>query len=314
MDRRKDVEVRHIAADDPDRLPALHIALEAPMPTSGTRSAAQVVDLIDRAAQRAICIDLLYGAYLGRRLVGACVAAESAGRAALVFVPTRDGRHVNLAATGKALDALRLAAWERGIQLLEVLLAPLARSAGTMLSEAGFRYLTQLRYLRRTVQTEPPSECPTIDLDWTPYTPEAVPLFCAALDRSYVQSLDCPELTGLRATREVLAGHQSTGEFDPSLWWVASQAGEPVGILLQSRIAGLPALEIVYVGVAQPVRGTGVANALLHRALADARRFCATTITLAVDGRNTPALRMYRRWRFEDALARDAWIASPSLD
>ena len=63
-------------------------------------------------------------------------------------------------------------------------------------------------------------------------------------------------------------------------------------------------------GVAQVARGTGVADALLQRAVQTAADVSLTTLALAVDERNTPALRLYRRWGFVDTGVRDAWIAS----
>ena len=47
----------------------------------------------------------------------------------------------------------------------------------------------------------------------------------AALERSYVDTLDCPELCGLREKRDVLDSHRSTGKFDPNLWWLVRLGG-----------------------------------------------------------------------------------------
>jgi GNAT superfamily N-acetyltransferase len=125
-----------------------------------------------------------------------------------------------------------------------------------------------------------------------------------------VESLDCPELTGLRPIAEVLAGHRATGLFDSSLWWVARRGEEPVGVMLLNRIPDVEALEVVYMGVAQAARGTGVADGLLDQAVAAAKQAGASTLALAVDQRNTPARRLYTRWGFTETGARDAWIAT----
>jgi ribosomal protein S18 acetylase RimI-like enzyme len=131
------------------------------------------------------------------------------------------------------------------------------------------------------------------------------------LERSYAQSLDCPELTGVRTTSDVLAGHRATGEFDPGLWSVAMRGEEPVGILLLAPIPNASIAELVYCGVAQPARRKGVAHALLLRALTLTRSVSATSLTLAVDHRNVPARRLYDRWQFVPFAARAAWIATP---
>jgi GNAT superfamily N-acetyltransferase len=111
---------------------------------------------------------------------------------------------------------------------------------------------------------------------------------------------------------DILAGHRATGEHDPGLWWAAVRGGRPVGVLLLTRFPERRSLEVVYVGVAQVVRGQGVGDALMGLALEVCARLSATTLALAVDSANTFARRMYDRWGFEQTGARDAWIATPS--
>ena len=60
-----------------------------------------------------------------------------------------------------------------------------------------------------------------------------------------------------------------------------------------SSVTGRAALEIADIGVAQTVRGTGVAHALVKRAVDAVRTVRAVILTLAVDRRNLLALRFY---------------------
>jgi GNAT superfamily N-acetyltransferase len=166
-------------------------------------------------------------------------------------------------------------------------------------------------YLKRAVSLGAPSTPAPLGLEWVPYAPDRETLFERAIQRTYVQSQDCPELTDLRETADVLAGHRATGVFDPGLWWVAMRGDEPVGAILLNRLETEPALEVVYMGVAQLARGQGVADALLARAVDQAAGIGANILTLAVDQRNTPARRLYARWAFVETGVRDAWIASP---
>jgi GNAT superfamily N-acetyltransferase len=269
----------------------------------------------------------------------------------MVF-PSSDLRpDIKYQATVAVLQVVQTMAWSRSIGLLEVLVTPGSPELGRALREAGFRYLTRLRYLKRHVSRGEAGggvACPSrrhrhglgpqhggatlgyatprlktraahplahpdaaSELEWVHYTPDRELLFQDALERTYVQSLDCPELTGLRRTADVLAGHRAADVFDPALWWVAMHSQEPVGVILINRIPSEPALELVYMGVAQVARGTGVADALLGRAVVAASKVSATILALAVDERNTPARRMYTRWGFLETGARDAWIASP---
>ena len=328
---RSAFDVRQISPDDPDHRLALHISLgvSEPRPARDVPSgrmieppsveeASQVDDLLARSRKGFISIDLLFGAYHHGELVSACLGVESAGAAAMVFIPSlRDrgprngGSDAEPPATLEALRALQQASWRRSIKLLEVLLAPGSNKPARVLEEAGFRYLTKLLYLARLGQRVEPSSRPAADLTWTGYTPEHEALFCDALDATYVQSLDCPELTGLRTTSDVLAGHRVRADFDPVLWWVALRNGAPVGVVLLNRMESQPGLEIVYVGVAQPSRGTGVADALLERTMGAVRQQNAKVVTLAVDERNIPARKMYARWNFAETMSREAFIASP---
>ncbi len=303
-------DVRHIPSAGSDHLEALHRALSIKW-AARARPARRVADLLTYAERQAIPIDLVFGAYAGRKLVSAAAAVESPGRAALVFAPTEGGNEESKRATLAALGTMTEAAWERSLRLLQVLIDPESADPAPILTQPGFRYLTRLLYLIRRISSVPPSNPAPHDLGWEHYSSAAETRFHETLESTYAQSLDCPELTGLRTTADVLAGHRATGIFDPSLWWLATRENTPVGVLLLNRIPRRRALEIVYMGVAQASRGTGVANALLQKAVEAARRVNATSMALAVDQRNTPARKMYARWNFTQATTRDAWIASP---
>lgn len=119
------------------------------------------------------------------------------------------------------------------------------------------------------------------------------PALLRALERSYEQTLDCPELCGLRDTPDVLESHRLSGVFDPTLWFLAFQAEQPVGCALYAPVRGSRAIELVYLGVAPEVRGRGLASHLLWLGMDAARRRSCNEITCAVDGRNLPALRLY---------------------
>jgi ribosomal protein S18 acetylase RimI-like enzyme len=181
----------------------------------------------------------------------------------------------------------------------------------SIVSECGFSHLSRLVYLRRLNQAPLPASYKSPEISWLQFAPDKLGLFCDALERTYQESHDCPELTGLRSTKDVLASHQATGEHLPSLWWVACTESGPVGIMLLGRLPLENLLEVVYTGVAQAYRGQGIGDALLERAVGAAEALGAKGLTLAVDERNTPARRLYDRWGFVETVRRDAWIATP---
>jgi len=303
-------QIIRIAAGSPTCHAALHLVFDIECPPVKSASAPQVADLLANVHRRTVSIDLLLGAYRRGELITACLAAESPGAAALVFVPSNLESDAKYRATVATLKSLQTLTWKQSIVLLEVLVAPGRGALADVLKEAGFRYLTRLRYLMRDVTRKVQPLKAAHDLKWVEYAPERESLFQQAVEETYVQSQDCPELTGLRRTAEVLAGHRATGIFDPALWWVAVRGEKPVGVLLLNRIPPWPVLEVVYMGVAHAARGTGVADALLQRAVDAGVRIGADMLSLAVDQRNIPACRMYARWDFVEKGPRDAWIVT----
>ncbi len=313
--REQSLEVRPIAPDGPDRLVGLHLALEAPLPTGPAAVHPRVADFLADAAQRGVRSDLLLGVYLGPRLVSAALAVESPGRAALVLTANAPGAQLPTAVQAQCLEQLMVAAFAKRNLLLQLLLPP-GSAVQDAAPSAGFRRLTRLLYLQRPRDAASPANTGWPTVRWLSYSPPSHPLFVEAIRRSYAQSMDCPELTGIRPIDDVLAGHRAAGQFDPQLWSLALQGEEPVGVILLSPMTSQAAVEVVYMGVAQVSRGAGVAHVLLDRAV---RLVSAIPVAprshlaLAVDERNRPARGLYARWGFTTIGFREAWIATSSL-
>lgn len=302
-----DYEIRPISRQDPDCTAALRLALCS---SHASPSDEPVKDLLSHVDDHSLKMDLLFGAYRGDRLTSACVAPEPPGNAALVFFPSAPPQ-VAVQTLGALLRHIRTGAWNKGIALLQALIEPKQQAAAQALRHGGFRYLTRLEYLTRVDFSQPHGVRGAADLEWLSYSPQTATIFCDILHRTYAQSLDCPELTGIRAVTDVLAGHRATGEHDPAIWQVALRAGQPVGVLLLSWISHRQGMELVYMGVAQGSRGQGVAHALLARSGEIAVKKGARFMALAVDERNSPALSLYSRWNFTGSISRSAWIATP---
>jgi ribosomal protein S18 acetylase RimI-like enzyme len=134
------------------------------------------------------------------------------------------------------------------------------------------------------------------------------PLFAEALRQSYDGTLDCPGLTGLRSMDQVIAGHQSTGVFDPRSWWVLAAGDQPVAVLLLARLAEGTSVELVYLGVSARCRGLGVAKLLVRFALHRAVQVGGRRMVLAVDEANGPARALYSGLGFRVASRKQALI------
>ncbi len=169
---------------------------------------------------------------------------------------------------------------------------------------AGFQQISELEYLRRPRQwlrKVKPRAMPdglrfvsVSEID----SSERTRVLMTALERTYAQTLDCPELCGMRETADVLDSHLKTGQFDPRIWTLAMLNGEPQGCLLLSRVPEQRACELVYLGLAPVLRGMGVASGLLAHGLELPLGDIVDSITCAVDGRNTPAKALYDRFGF----------------
>lgn len=125
-------------------------------------------------------------------------------------------------------------------------------------------------------------------------------LFVSALDSTYLETLDCPELCGMRDTRDVLESHRATGKFDPRYWWLLiDEAGVPGACLLLNPCPEQRTIELVYLGLAPATRGRGIGRALITYGLGIT---CATRngwdVACAVDDRNAPARNLYESLGF----------------
>jgi len=302
--------VRLVNRGDADHSAVLHLALGARPPGRTHQMDSMVTDLLADGRDRGLSLDLLFGAFRGSTCLTAALAIESPGHAALLMAPQRGVARGYRAATTACLNALRQAAGKRSIVLQEMLIPTDSQELAEAAAGSGFRFLTRLLYLRRPSDTTIPLRAPRAEPHWVPFTDSRADFFAEAIQRTYAQSLDCPELTGLRPMPDVLAGHRAAGPFDPALWSVAMLHAQPVAVLLLSRHARQETVEMVYMGVAQVARGTGVADAVMRRALEAAGQVGANMLALAVDRRNIPARKLYAAWGFTQFAACDAWIVT----
>jgi ribosomal-protein-alanine N-acetyltransferase len=92
---------------------------------------------------------------------------------------------------------------------------------------------------------------------------------------------------------DIIAGHKAQGRHDPNRWWLASGQGKPVGVLLLTEMPEGPGWDLSYLGLIREARGQGYGRTLVEHALEACRAGGASCLTLSVDGRNHPAIRLY---------------------
>jgi GNAT superfamily N-acetyltransferase len=197
------------------------------------------------------------------------------------------------------------------VTLAQALLEPTETAAHRIFLNAGFTEVGRLAYLRRPTPKRGEYSTTT---SW----PEGITVtnwkrgedgdLALALERSYIDTLDCPGLCGLRDTQDVIASHRGTGVFDPSYWWIIRKDHTPQGAMLFNPCPDQSSIELVYVGLAPAVRGIGLGRTLMHTALAALSGRRERSITCAVDTRNTPAMRLYNALQFESFAERIALV------
>lgn len=197
------------------------------------------------------------------------------------------------------------------VTLTQALLEPTETAAHRVFLAAGFTEVGRLAYLRRSTPARGEFERTT---SW----PDGITVtnwkrgddadLAVALERSYLDTLDCPGLCGLRATTDVIASHRGTGVFDPVFWWIIRKDSQPHGAMLFNPCPDQSTIELVYIGLGPAVRGIGLGRALMHTGLASLAGRREQSITCAVDMRNTPAMRLYSALKFESFAERIALV------
>ena len=287
-----------------------------------------VATFLAYAAEHSLSLEHLWaagsGGAAGRggKAAAAVLVIPGPGRTAVVFMSPVDRRsdvalHAAVARAAVApLDGGRFA-------MVQCLLEPGEAVKGRVLEAAGFRFLAELVHMHRSVRRVADPGPLTVGgraLVETRWSEAARPAFAGAIGATYVDTLDCPGLLGLREMDDIIAGHMASGRFKPKLWSVwhdlgggegGGVGGEPAAVLLVSGSVQHGGHELVYLGVAERYRGRGLGRRLVEEALHRVHADGGGELHLAVDRRNTPAVRLYREAGFRNADRKTAYIFTP---
>jgi len=268
---------------------ALALVLGSP---NSPASMAQIGEFKQFAHQREIDLRELWVFGSGNRLAWAVLPIYSPGRTILLLTPSELPRQGDVS---PLVDAVCLAAASRGVHLAQLLADPSDGQLQQTFNRSGFIHIAELLYLQSALRRVPAPPRMAEGLSWQTYSDQSHPLFCRAILRSYIQSLDCPALAGLRDIEDIVAGHRSSGEFDPQYWHVLLDAEEPIGVVLLTRVPRVEMAELVYLGVVPEARGRGIGDVMMKQALWGVSQMGLQRLTVAVDARNAPALKLYFR-------------------
>ena len=161
-----------------------------------------------------------------------------------------------------------------------------------VLTAAGFMNLAVLVSMERNNSRNAKAPSPIANVVLTSQAIQDADML-ALLRETYEDSLDCPGLSKLRHEKDILDGHRRGGNFNPQLWTVMQINGVNAGVALVNCTPAADYLEIAYFGLAKFARNKGFGAHLLDHALHLAAKHKERSVVLAVDERNSPALRLY---------------------
>jgi ribosomal protein S18 acetylase RimI-like enzyme len=246
----------------------------------------------------------------GDRLLGVMICHPAPGASGLVWPPQAAGPEGHAAVedllVGSATGWLR----QQGAKLAQALLAPQEAGLAVPLERNGFAHTTSLWYMRHDLRGINVARDVRDSLTYRTYDQDdTVAAFQTTLLRTYDDTLDCPEVNGVRTLDVVLEGHQAQGNYRPERWWLALDHERPVGVLLLTELPDLDGWDVSYVGVVPEARGRGFGRALLHKAMCEAHSGGAAQLMLSVDRRNRPAWSLYSDLGFEAGEPREVYLA-----
>jgi len=269
--------------------------------------AAQIAEFINGSPQRRIDVQATWVAESSGRLIWAVLPILNPGKTLLLLTSFQMDDSV-IPAVSRLVEEICGHFARQGVHLAQVLLEPQHDSARKLFATAGFMDIAELIYLQGQVGRYAKEAAVGQGMRWLEYGAEAHGLFAEAIQQTYRDSLDCPALSGLRDIEDVISGHRATGQFDPTLWRLLLQDDRPMGVLLLSGIPQTDGTELVYLGVVPEARGRGLGTILMRHAMELTFRQHKRKLSLAVDSRNAPALKLYYRFGMQQVATRWAMI------
>jgi GNAT superfamily N-acetyltransferase len=209
------------------------------------------------------------------------------------------------------IDLATAKAAAAGVRLVQTLAETDAGPSAAWLRQCGFKYTADLLYLvsgqDKFPQALPPSELIFESLAATAETTVSATQtarLAAVVQRTYVNTQDCPAIHGMRTPDDVLATYRTVGTFNPSRWFFVRHNNADIGCLLLADHPQHLQCELVYMGLASEARGRGWGVEVVRFAQWQARQANydgkhAERMVLAVDAANSPAISMYAAAGFE---------------
>jgi ribosomal protein S18 acetylase RimI-like enzyme len=276
----------------PEVVPALRLILGQ---DGQPAEESQARELMKYTAQRGINLADIWVARSGDRVYWSALPVVSPGRTVLYFGTSATLVGLDQTPMDQGIEAISRHFAERDIQMAQVLLEPADQATVAVYLRHEFQQMAELLYLQKSIRRAVMPAALPGEFQLLRYNEQTHAAFGQAILSSYENSLDCPALNGTRGIEDILSGHKAAGIFDPADWFVLLHGQQPVAVLMLCVTHQNDGMELVYLGLSPAVRGYGLGNYLMQVAEARVCEKKLDKLSLAVDGANTPALRLYDR-------------------
>lgn len=237
------------------------------------------------------------------QVCGAVLAQPLRGGLAVAWPPRAESPDAEDALVRSAADWLR----RSGAKVCQAFatdeelpdLGPLVRN--------GFVRTTELIFLRRPLVADEVLPEPKHPIVFEPDSPPFTDRFRTALIETHQRSMDCPELGGDRTDDELLASYSEWGAGNE--WFLAVDRDVVLGVVLFAPGTGPDELELSYLGVVPLFRQCGYGGELLDFAIAAATLSKVKGLSVTVDARNEPGLKLYTRRGFTETMRQSVFLA-----
>lgn len=245
--------------------------------------------------------DALIVAHRGSQLIAASWVQPQPGRTASLWLPEFASKIEPKIAAGMIQRASQIAD-QCGVSMTQVLLEVEDHPLAMALTRNQFIHIAKLLYLEWPGALGTPTVARPLrtDIEFESHAGEHIDRLRRVVQSTYVDTLDCPRLEGLRNLADTLAGYRQVGQYDPALWYLLRRDERDLGVLLLAEHPSSNQMELVYMGIPPYARGDNLgAEAILKAQLVTSQRG-SERLVLAVDAANRPAVRIYQQAGFTE--------------
>lgn len=169
----------------------------------------------------------------------------------------------------------------------------------------GLKHLADLDYLSADLdRMKSPGE-PELEFRSVDAVDEAQ--LVELVQRTYRDTLDCPQMSQYRSASETLASYQVAETYTSETWRIGFLEGSPVACVFGLPFSESSIMELTYMGVIPEARGHGYGSELVDEVVRMSRQRQFTSISLAVDHANAPAREIYEKREFLSVYAESVW-------